>query len=470
MSARTHERTRGTSSHRQALLSAMSVYLTAPFFSELDSWERRSQPLRWSLQALHFTALLMIYATDEALQDRFKAARRCVIEMFPQRRRPGKTYQGFIKAQNRLGPQAVAALKDHLRGHHRRVAGQFWERWGWVPFACDGSRVEVPRTTRNQALGCAGRKKTGPQLFVTTLYHMGTGLPWDWCIGKGTESERDHLRVMLAKLPPGSLVVADAGFRPPQELRQLGEVRRGRGEVDVLEEPGVARVRLESGEVTKVETGAAPKDVVLARARLFVIHANVSPCAVGPAECPEGESWILVLDPNTLARIGGRDSIPIPGPGNASYASVAADGRIYVLSRGGPESPAGRLTIVDPVSRTEVGSFGGIGEFPGPIAADRGERVMISSPTEGLMEFNSRTRSVVRGAGGGIPVLASQGVTTDSRNQIYGIEPGTCTPGSLGRARVFRPDLSEIRSVVLGVCPRAATTTLIPPAEEQPNR
>ena len=212
MSARTHERTRGTSSHRQALLSAMSVYLTAPFFSELDSWERRSQPLRWSLQALHFTALLMIYATDEALQDRFKAARRCVIEMFPQRRRPGKTYQGFIKAQNRLGPQAVAALKDHLRGHHRRVAGQFWERWGWVPFACDGSRVEVPRTTRNQALGCAGRKKTGPQLFVTTLYHMGTGLPWDWCIGKGTESERDHLRVMLAKLPPGSLVVADAGF------------------------------------------------------------------------------------------------------------------------------------------------------------------------------------------------------------------------------------------------------------------
>jgi hypothetical protein len=41
---------------------------------------------------------------------------------------------------------------------------------------------------------------------------MGTGLPWDWQIGKGTESERDHLRLMLAKLPPGSLIVADAGF------------------------------------------------------------------------------------------------------------------------------------------------------------------------------------------------------------------------------------------------------------------
>lgn len=186
-----------------------------PLFSALG--QRQKQPERpmgrqWSLDMLHFTALLMIYAADEALQDRFKAARQCVIEMFRHRRRPGRTYQGFIKAQKRLSPEAVEYLKDHLRGQHRRVAGEFWERWGWVPFACDGSRVEVPRTARNQELGCAGRKKTGPQLFVTTLYHMGTGLPWDWHIGKGTESERNHLRVMLPKLPPSSLIVADAGF------------------------------------------------------------------------------------------------------------------------------------------------------------------------------------------------------------------------------------------------------------------
>jgi hypothetical protein len=72
--------------------------------------------------------------------------------------------------------------------------------------------VEVPRTKANAALGCAGRKKTGPQLFVTTLYHMGTGLPWNWHIGAGTESERDHLRAMLTSLPTGSLIVGDAGF------------------------------------------------------------------------------------------------------------------------------------------------------------------------------------------------------------------------------------------------------------------
>lgn len=155
----------------------------------------------------------MIYATEAALKDRFEAARSCVIEMFPGRRQPGRSYQGFIKAQKRLPRKMVGRLKDHLRQHHRQAAGAFWERFGWIPFACDGSRVEVARTTRNQArLGRAGRQKTGPQLFVTTLYHMGTGLPWDWHIGKGTESERDHLRLMLAKLPPGSLIVADAGF------------------------------------------------------------------------------------------------------------------------------------------------------------------------------------------------------------------------------------------------------------------
>lgn len=38
MFTRIHERTRGTSSHRQALLWAMSVYLTAPFFHRWIDW------------------------------------------------------------------------------------------------------------------------------------------------------------------------------------------------------------------------------------------------------------------------------------------------------------------------------------------------------------------------------------------------------------------------------------------------
>ncbi|MEZ0263198.1 MAG: transposase, partial [Phycisphaerae bacterium] len=70
-----------------------------------------------------------------------------------------------------------------------------------------------PRTAANEAaLGRAGREKTGPQLFVTTVFHVGTGLPWDVRRGTGTASERSHLLEMLGALPAGALLLADAGF------------------------------------------------------------------------------------------------------------------------------------------------------------------------------------------------------------------------------------------------------------------
>jgi hypothetical protein len=228
----------------------------------------------------------------------------------------------------------------------------------------------------------------------------------------------------------------------------------------------VMRVSLESGDTLPVAVGRFPKDVVLARGKLFVVNANVEPCPPPDNHCPLGESWVTVLDPVTSTRAGARDSIPLPGPGNAAYGAVGTDGRVYILSVGGPESPAGRLSIVDPVTRVEVGSFGGLGDLPGPIAADHGERIVISSRTEGLMEFNTRTRSVVRGAGSGIPVLDNTGVAADSRNAVYGIEAGPCQAGAPGRVRVFRPDFTEARIISLGVCPGAAVTALIPPEPE----
>lgn len=187
-----------------------------PLFSAEDGSDgpgRRPGAVRWSSEYLVFTALLMVYASGATLAERFHCARECLVEMFPQRRRPGRSYQGFVKAWARLMPGMTDALKRHLRTCHHVISGRFAQRRGWNVFAADGSRVEVPRTAANEAaFGRAGRHKTGPQLFVTTLYHMGTGLPWDWTIGRGTESERDHLRTMLASLPAGSLIVADAGF------------------------------------------------------------------------------------------------------------------------------------------------------------------------------------------------------------------------------------------------------------------
>jgi hypothetical protein len=157
-------------------------------------------------------AILMSWSVEQTLATRFEAVRQVLRNLFPKWRL-GKSYTGWYEAQAKWVTVLKPALATRLQHQIQARAGRCWMREGWCAFAADGSRVECPRTQANEAsLGCAGRKKTGPQLFVTTLWHMGTGLPWDFRIGPGTASERRHLEDMLAALPAHSLVVADAGF------------------------------------------------------------------------------------------------------------------------------------------------------------------------------------------------------------------------------------------------------------------
>jgi hypothetical protein len=222
------------------------------------------------------------------------------------------------------------------------------------------------------------------------------------------------------------------------------------------------RVDLVTGTTATVPAGRFPKDIVLTRGRLFVVNANVAACAAPDLLCPAGESWVSVHEPASGQRLGDRDSIPLVGSGHASYATVGNDGRVYVMSVAVGEDALGRLSIIDPINRVEVGSFGGFGARPGQIAADRGERILVSSRSQGLMEFNTRIRSVVRGEGNGIPVQANSGVAVDGRDYIFAIEAGPCVGAAAGRAREFRPDLTEVGTFSLTACAGAAATALIP--------
>lgn len=68
-------------------------------------------------------------------------------------------------------------------------------------------------TAANEAaFGTAGKAGTGPQQFVTTVFHAGTGLVWDFRRGDARSSERSHLLEMLDTLPAGAMLLADAGF------------------------------------------------------------------------------------------------------------------------------------------------------------------------------------------------------------------------------------------------------------------
>lgn len=218
----------------------------------------------------------------------------------------------------------------------------------------------------------------------------------------------------------------------------------------------VTRVDLGTGDTASVAVGITPQHVAFTRGRVLVMNANLD--SLGK---PAGESSISVIDPANGGTAGVIGTIELVGPGNARFSTVAGDGMLYVIQEGDPSVDEGRLSIVDPVDRREVASFGGFGFGPGDLTADRGDRLLISSRTEGLMEFDSSERIVVRGQGNGVVIPANSGVAVDSQGRIYALEAGCSGSGTL---HVLRSDFSEIRSVAVGRCASQALLARVPAA------
>jgi hypothetical protein len=146
------------------------------------------------------------------------------------------TYQAFLKLLRAWTVSLAVVLIAALR---LRMQVDLEDRFlvdGLAVFGVDGSRLELPRTASNEAAfapaaarraapprrskrrsgaraeAARAKKANSPQLWLTVMFHVGTGLPWDWRTGPSDSSERDHLMQMLAARPPGALVTADAGF------------------------------------------------------------------------------------------------------------------------------------------------------------------------------------------------------------------------------------------------------------------
>ena len=49
-------------------------------------------------------------------------------------------------------------------------------------------------------------------IWLTVLWHVGSGLPWSWLAGRADGGERGHLQQMLGSLRESALITADAGF------------------------------------------------------------------------------------------------------------------------------------------------------------------------------------------------------------------------------------------------------------------
>jgi hypothetical protein len=194
----------------------------------------------WKPRLLAATAL--VWATSElsTMHERFAQARKLINKVFRWHPAPGGSYQGFLKMLDKWQPELRGAVVPHLREQLQDVHQAQWKTGGYAVFAGDGTRVALARSesleatfapqrrrtkagarkqsararrTPTKQLAAARQKKaTSPQLWLTLLWHVGSGLPWAWRTGPSGASERTHLLAMVPELPPQALVVADAGF------------------------------------------------------------------------------------------------------------------------------------------------------------------------------------------------------------------------------------------------------------------
>jgi hypothetical protein len=193
---------------------------------------RLREDCTWTPRSLAMTALLWAWSDENTLQDRFLTARRIVMHLFVPTSEVARTSQAFTKILRRWTRTLVGLLQSALRERMQQDLADCWRVQRLVMFGVDGSRIELPRTRsheqaysscrkllsggkrrrRKKCRNVHAKKSNSPQLWLTTMWHVGTGLPWDWRIGPADSSERAHWLEMLPGLPAGALVAADAGF------------------------------------------------------------------------------------------------------------------------------------------------------------------------------------------------------------------------------------------------------------------
>ena len=182
----------------------------------------------WTPRLLAAAGMLWAWADESTLVERFQSVRKIIEFLFPQQQQLAQTYQAFIKLLRRWTPQLAPVIQAALRQRMRQCLPDCWRVDGWTMFGVDGSRIELPRTRSHEAVYSPTRpskrrrkkqrsprhakKANLPQMWITTMWHARTGLPWDWRTGPADSSERSHLLEMLPGLPAGALVAADAGF------------------------------------------------------------------------------------------------------------------------------------------------------------------------------------------------------------------------------------------------------------------
>ena len=224
--------------HHQALKQTLDWLLHAVPLSQGMFREECT----WAPKDLIGTAILWAWSDERSLTERFGLARKVAMTMAPLTKVPARSYQAFLKLLKTWTVTLAIALVAAFRRRIQTDLADRFEVAGFAVFGVDGSRLELPRTASNEqrfspaktrrpsrpkprrkpqrrprsrarrARGSHQKKTNSPQMWLTTMFHVGTGLPWDWRIGPSDSSERGHLLEMIEALPASALITADAGF------------------------------------------------------------------------------------------------------------------------------------------------------------------------------------------------------------------------------------------------------------------
>jgi hypothetical protein len=269
-------------------------------------------------------AVLWAWSDEPGLLARWHTVAPLVRALWPREVRAVISYQAFLKLLVRWTEELLAAARPVLWSAMQRERGGAWLIGGWPVFGVDGSKLALPwtrshearfapraarqrRATRRsrrrsrQSRADRAKKASSPQMWLTMLWHAGTGLPWNWRLGPADSSERDHLVEMLHSLPEGALLAADAGFVGYQLwslLRLSGHelVVRVGSNVRLLKKLGV--VRESAGTVYLWPDNAARQGEPPLVLRLIVVQGRRHP-------------WYLVTTVLDRARLSDREVVEV---------------------------------------------------------------------------------------------------------------------------------------------------------------
>ena len=131
----------------------------------------------------------------------------------------------FCQARMKIEPDLIRRLLHDRAESFDSQHGREFRLKGHRVVACDGSKVNVRRS--DELWDALGGPEGGhcPQMLLSTLYDVLSGVPLDVRVAPTHCSERAELVAMLDRLHPGDILVLDRGYPSFEILREL--LRRG---------------------------------------------------------------------------------------------------------------------------------------------------------------------------------------------------------------------------------------------------